>query len=360
MPSVIAESSFGRTFPRFYIRGIGNTDFDLNSTQPVSLVYDDVPYENPILKGCPVFFDIAQVEVLRGPQGSLFGRNTPGGIIKFDSVKPGEKTNGYARIGYGRFNSVDVEGAFGAQLVDGLLFRASGLYQRRDDYVDNLATGEDDVLEGFEEFAGRVQVLAEPTSITSLLLNLHGRTTDGSARVFRANIIDQGERGLSENFDRGAAFLGAGNFGPGLIPFPSESAGNVDDLDQFTNEARTGNPENGNAVRAQNTDSIGIFGSLTYELTDQLTISGGLRWTKDEKEFAVERLTSPFGAGPLGPITAITDDDEISWDASATHAVNEDANLYARIARLSRAKYSGSPGLWRSGLGGRFRNSHLL
>ena len=47
-PSVIAESSFGRAFPRFYIRGIGNTDFDLNSSQPVSLVYDDVPYENPI------------------------------------------------------------------------------------------------------------------------------------------------------------------------------------------------------------------------------------------------------------------------------------------------------------------------
>ncbi|MEL7130732.1 MAG: TonB-dependent receptor plug domain-containing protein, partial [Pseudomonadota bacterium] len=289
VPSVVAESSFGRSFPRFYIRGIGNTDFDLNSTQPVSLVYDDVPYENPILKGYPVF-DIAQVEVLRGPQGSLFGRNTPGGIIKFDSVKPDETPSGYARVSWGRFNTVDLEAAYGQGLADGLSFRASGLYQRRDDYVDNTFTGEEDALEGYEEFAGRLQLLAEPTDTFKTLLNLHGRTTDGTARVFRANIIDAGERGLGENFDRdavsldglndqdldaygvnlttnwaitdtveltyifgfetaqiasrgdvdggsGAAFLPSGST-PGIIPFASESAGNVDDLDQFTHEVR--------------------------------------------------------------------------------------------------------------------------
>ena len=54
VPSLNIESSFGRTFPRFYIRGLGNTDFDLNASQPVSLVYDDVVLENPILKGFPV------------------------------------------------------------------------------------------------------------------------------------------------------------------------------------------------------------------------------------------------------------------------------------------------------------------
>lgn len=421
VPSVVAESSFGRTFPRFYIRGIGNTDFDLNSTQPVSLVYDDVPYENPILKGYPVF-DIAQVEVLRGPQGSLFGRNTPGGIIKFDSVKPSEDANGYGRVAFGRFNTVDVEAAFGTALADGLSFRASGLFQRRDDYVDNAFTGEDDALEGFEEFAGRFQLLAEPTENTSFLINLHGRQTEGSSRVFRANIIDQGQRGLGVNFDRdsvsqdglndqaldaygvtaraqwdvteaisltyilgfetadiqsrgdvdggsGAAFLPTGST-PGTIPFASESAGNVNDLDQFTHEFRLaldnggplraqggvflfnedvsitslsfnslapGNPENGSTLRTQDTRSVGVFGSLTYDLTDQLTLSGGLRWTTDKKDFAVERFVSPFGIGPLGPILANTDDDEISWDVSANYGVTEDINLYARIARGFRA-----------------------
>ncbi|MCL6486382.1 MAG: TonB-dependent receptor, partial [Janthinobacterium lividum] len=75
-PSVSVESDYGRTFPRFYIRGLGNTDFDLNASQPVGLVMDDVVQENAMLKGFPVF-DVDQVEVLRGPQGTLFGRHSP-------------------------------------------------------------------------------------------------------------------------------------------------------------------------------------------------------------------------------------------------------------------------------------------
>ena len=81
-PSLNIESSFGRAFPRFYIRGLGNTDFDLNASQPVSLVFDDVVQENPILKGFPLF-DMEQIEILRGPQGTLFGRNSPAGVVKF-------------------------------------------------------------------------------------------------------------------------------------------------------------------------------------------------------------------------------------------------------------------------------------
>jgi iron complex outermembrane receptor protein len=86
-PSLNVESDYGRSFPRFYIRGQGNTDFDLNASQPVGLVVDDIVQESPMLKGFPVF-DVDQVEVLRGPQGTLFGRNSPAGVIKFDSATP--------------------------------------------------------------------------------------------------------------------------------------------------------------------------------------------------------------------------------------------------------------------------------
>jgi iron complex outermembrane receptor protein len=65
--------------------------------QPVSLVYDDVVQENPILKGFPMF-DMDRVEVLRGPQGTLFGRNTPAGVVKFESAKPGKKFEGYGTL----------------------------------------------------------------------------------------------------------------------------------------------------------------------------------------------------------------------------------------------------------------------
>ncbi|MEL7033218.1 MAG: TonB-dependent receptor [Pseudomonadota bacterium] len=418
VPSVIAESSFGRAFPRFYIRGIGNTDFDLNSSQPVSLVYDDVPYENPILKGFPVF-DVEGVEVLRGPQGTLFGRNTPGGIIKFDSVKPGEDLNGYVRGSFGKYNTTEVEGAVGFRPSDQLAFRVSGLIQQRDDFVDNAFTGENDAFEGFQETAWRAQALWSPLPKTDILVNVHGRQNDSDARLFRANIIDQGSSGLSSSFDFdtvffdgrndltqnslgttiridhefseaidltyvygiesadvfsrgdidggfGASFLGDGNFGPGFIPFPSESSGAVDDLLQTTHEARLafddggplrgqagififdekvnissnsydtlapGQPINGAALRNQSTDSTGIFASLSYDVSDKVTVAGGLRYTDEEKEFTAGRSIGPFGSGALAPRTVVVGDEQVSWDLSATYRQSDDVSYYAKIAR---------------------------
>ncbi len=112
IPSLSVESSFGRTFPRFYMRGLGNSDFDLNASQPVSLVVDEVVQENPILKGFPVF-DVARVEALRGPQGTLFGRNTPAGLIKFDSVRPSQDFDGFVSLSYGSKNTSDLRAAIG-------------------------------------------------------------------------------------------------------------------------------------------------------------------------------------------------------------------------------------------------------
>ena len=203
VPSLIVESSFGRTFPRFYIRGLGNTDFDFNASQPVSLVYDDVVLENPILKGFPVF-DLDRVEVLRGPQGTLFGRNTPAGIVKFDSVKPSAETSGYGRVSYGSFNGVTAQGAIGGALAgDTVTARLSGIYQRQDGYVDNvLPSGTTrDRFEGFREFAGRAQLLIKPSEDFNVLLSAGSSArSDGTARLFRANVFTKGQTGLNNEF----------------------------------------------------------------------------------------------------------------------------------------------------------------
>ena len=104
LPSLYAESSNGRLAPRFYMRGLGNTDFDLGASQQVSVLFDEVVQENVILKSFPLF-DIDRVEVLRGPQGSLFGRNTPAGIVKFDTVKPSDEFDAYGLATVGTYGT---------------------------------------------------------------------------------------------------------------------------------------------------------------------------------------------------------------------------------------------------------------
>ena len=106
VPSLYAESSNGRVAPRFYIRGLGNSDFDLAASQPVSIIMDDVVMENTILKSSPVY-DIDDVEVDRGPQGTLFGRNTTAGIVKFTSRKPTQDFEGYALASYGELGTAN-------------------------------------------------------------------------------------------------------------------------------------------------------------------------------------------------------------------------------------------------------------
>ncbi len=211
VPSLLIESSFGRTFPRFYIRGLGNTDFDLNASQPVSLVYDDVVLENPILKGFPIF-DLDQVEVLRGPQGTLFGRNTTAGVVKLDSKKPTTDTEGYVDVSYGSYNTANLEGAIGGALSDTWSARLSILGQHRDNWVDNTAPGRSDSFGGYNERAARLQFAWQPSDTFHALFNMHALNLDGSAILFRANIIEPGTDNLVPGFQRDKISLDGHNF----------------------------------------------------------------------------------------------------------------------------------------------------
>ncbi len=201
VPSLNIESSNGRTFPRLYIRGYGNTDFTPFASQPVGLYYDDIVQENPTLKGFPIF-DQADVEVLRGPQGTLFGRNSPAGVVKLESNKPviGE-FSGYASLSDGTYNTADFEGVVNAPINDIMAFRLSTQGQHRDNWVDAPRNpAGDQHLEGYDDWALRMQLLFKPSDAFSALLNVHGRTLNGSSRLFRANIISLGSNSLAPDF----------------------------------------------------------------------------------------------------------------------------------------------------------------
>jgi iron complex outermembrane receptor protein len=201
-PSLQVESSFGRTQPRFYIRGLGNTDFDPNAQQPVSVVIDDVAVESAFLKAFPVF-DLSNVEVLRGPQGTLFGRNTPAGVVKLDPQTPTSTFGGYLTGSWATYNTVNAEGAVGGPLGDGLSFRASGLLQRRDGWVTNDDTtgNAPKHLEGYRDLAGRFQ-LAYTSGDFHARVDVHARDLDGEPRLFRAGLFKPGSNDFNTGFDK--------------------------------------------------------------------------------------------------------------------------------------------------------------
>ena len=289
VPGLFVESSNGRAAPRFYIRGLGNTDFDLAASQPVSVIMDEVVMENVTLKSFPLF-DVDRIEVLRGPQGTLFGRNTPAGIVKIDTVKPGDEFEAQLSASYGSFNSLSMDGGVTIPIAPGVAsLRVSGLYQHRDDWIDNGYTGEEDFIGGFDELAGRAQLLITPDSRLSMLGTVAFRDLDATSTPFRANILGPGNNDLNANYDRDVVFYDAGGgnvaeynaflasfrldyeadfatltsitayaesdgssrgdidggfgasflpeMGPGFIPFPSDTQDSID-LDQFTHEVR--------------------------------------------------------------------------------------------------------------------------
>lgn len=183
-----AESTFGRTYPRFYIRGLGNSDFALNAQSSVELYFDEVVLGNPILKGQPIF-DIERIEVLRGPQGTLFGRNAVAGAVHVVTKKPTNNFEGRARASFGRFGTVNAEAAVGGPLIDDVLSaRVAVLYQKQDDYVQNLVTG--NKVGGFTDVAFRGQLQWTPSSDFSALLQVNTRTFDGVSALFHSTRND--------------------------------------------------------------------------------------------------------------------------------------------------------------------------
>ena len=201
VPGLNIETSNGRTQPRFYLRGMGNIDFDVNANQPVALIFDEISLENNTVRSLPIF-DIQRIEVLKGPQGSLFGRNTNAGVIKIDSVKPSADRNAYVSLSYGSRETVILEGASNFSLSDTFTMRASLKYQDRGEWIDNTLNGPGDDFGGFEEFAWRLQFMWDPSESFVANLKLHGFNQDGSdPNVFYANAIALGTSGVRPGFN---------------------------------------------------------------------------------------------------------------------------------------------------------------
>src|ERR1700730_276690 len=122
IPSLQVEPAFGGGQPQFRIRGVGFLDYTSNNASPIGVSLDDVAFALPI-QTAGQLFDVNRIEVLRGPQGTLYGRNTTGGQINFLSNRPTAETHAGFTAQYGSHNEANAEGFVSGSIADGLLGR---------------------------------------------------------------------------------------------------------------------------------------------------------------------------------------------------------------------------------------------
>lgn len=163
------SSTVGDNTPIFALRGVSMSDYSLNQASPVATYYDEVYKGNFAFLGVDLF-DLERVEVLRGPQGTLYGKNTTGGAVNLISrnAKLGE-TSGYLNAGYGNYNRVDLTGAINVPLGDKAALRLAGTFGRADGWFKNVVPGMPDLGEA-REYGLRGSLYVEPSDAVRLTL----------------------------------------------------------------------------------------------------------------------------------------------------------------------------------------------
>lgn len=142
VPNLIAQNNTGLgSANAYYLRGLGNTETIATFDPPVGTYVDDIYLSRQNANNLNLF-DVERVEVLRGPQGTLFGRNTTGGAVNVILRQPGKELGGYLEAGYGSYNKKLVRGSVDVPIADSLQIKLSGYWQDDDGYVRNTTTGQ--------------------------------------------------------------------------------------------------------------------------------------------------------------------------------------------------------------------------
>jgi len=365
--------------PRWWIRGVGTGQQQIDFPNPVGFYLDDVYISNASATGFPLF-DLDRVEVLRGPQGTLWGKNTTGGAINVIAKKPTFSSDeNYFKTDYGSYGDKIIEGAIGGSIIDE---RIAGRLSVHDENLDGRFTN---LYQGNRQDGGltdtaiRGQLLFELTPDLEALLNLHYRnyktngatstvTGTGANGAYIAGYIPSTkitdvstnapdtskstQNGVSLNLkwqlgkysltsitgyeDWSSLALTDSDNTPLEISrgytdatsrqisqefrfaSPREDQWNwltgfhffKEDIDSYSASATlpaasaaalagtiTAAPAYSLATFNHKTESYALFGSTTYNFTEQFNTTAGLRWTTEEKELHLNRIANPTPTG---------------------------------------------------------------
>lgn len=175
-------SAYTTLSPQVFIRGIGSNDDGITSEGAVGVYLDGV-YVGRASSAMFDLFDLDRIEVLRGPQGTLYGRNTNGGAVKIETARPGPELKAGLEVGYGSFNQRSVRGLVSGPLSDNAFAKFSGSYKARDGWTRDASSGRK--VNDEDSLGGRGQLLltAENLEITFSLDYLRDRPSSSFKEV---------------------------------------------------------------------------------------------------------------------------------------------------------------------------------
>ena len=442
VPNLVIDPIAGSgTQPVVFLRGVGLNDFSLNNSGPVGLYFDDI-YLSSFSSQNFLLFDLQRVEVLRGPQGTLYGKNTTGGAINYISNPPTDYFDGYVQGSIAEFGGYQIEGAVGGPITEGVNARIAVARHFADGFFVNELTGKRS--NGTDLWALRAFLEMEPSPDARLLVrfradindtpfsqyeryetinpatgvacstdqSLAGQCVDalgyrdttgryrgnfdreeridrevyglsvkgefalGNVDLTSITSYEEGQNFLPEDSDGSPLQLLAINVGAKTETFTQELrlSGESDRLnwivggyylDERIRQNQTAdlfrelrstvaalapmtNPGGfdplGTVLGApisfsrhknlQNSQSLAIFGRVEFALTDQLTVIGGLRYTKEEKELRSEALfEEPAFTLPLYDVDLEYSDDDISGNIAINYRPDPDLLLYASYSK---------------------------
>ncbi|MCE7796639.1 TonB-dependent receptor [Sphingobium sufflavum] len=212
VPGLTIRQTQGNNSLTYSLRG-QSADIFSGSPSAVVTYLNEVPIP---VGGASTFFDLQSVQALKGPQGTLFGRNATGGAVLFTSAQPTNDLGGYARARYGRFDHVEVEGAINLPIVDDrVLLRVAGNYTHDDGFIRNLYTG--DTLGQINRGNARATLTLKPTdTITSTTMLQYSKTTGtntGASYTYSVYAPGETNNGNALNAAAGGLFGPNGAFG---------------------------------------------------------------------------------------------------------------------------------------------------
>lgn len=309
----------------FQIRGIGTKLVATSADAAIGIHVNNVPTGGSTLADSN-FFDVERIEILRGPQGTQFGRNTTGGLVNIITAKPVDDFTASITGDIGEYNSRRLTGFVNIPLGDMLAVRAAGSYFTRDGFGDNLVTGDD--IDGRDLWASRLTVAFNPTdTFSAYLMWEHFEEDDNRTQVGKqlcikdpgrttiGGVSTTGLGGSTQNYFSQGCAMGnlRGPAGLGTLNSAATLGGGLGVLTGLiTGDAYAGKVQNPNLRNIesafdpvyQNNSDTYIF-NATWDMTDSLNLSYTASHTEgDSFQRADYNRVTPsqtFNVTPLSP-----------------------------------------------------------